>query len=136
MVRVHRAASGRERRARVFAFNMKRESREVWTQRVSALEASGLPIEKFAADVGVSPHTLRGWKYRLAAEKRSEEGIRATAGGMSFIEIGSPPLGNAAGHEQSSEPFEVCLRSGLSVRVPLRFDENTLKRLVQTLGGL
>ncbi len=47
---------------------MERESREIWEKRVERWRDSGLSVKEFAREVGVNPHTLAGWRWRLKAE--------------------------------------------------------------------
>jgi len=43
-------------------------TRAVWAKRVERWADSGLSKNDFATEIGVSPHSLSWWKWRLSAE--------------------------------------------------------------------
>ena len=113
---------------------MGRTPREVWEKRVERLRESELTDGEFAAEIGVNLHTLRSWKWKLAAEVRGadrtqrtpsaprDERRRSTEAKATFVEMAIAP---AVGIE---------LRvGGVEVRVPVGFDEQTLSRVVAVL---
>ena len=109
----------------------------MWAKRVERLADSGLTLKEFAAEIGVNANTLAGWRWRLQSEaKRAAVGARASS--PPFLEI------VAASREETpperspktcvaAEPFEVVLRGGQRVRVPVQFDPAALRRLVDAL---
>ncbi len=115
---------------------MARTPREVWEKRVERLRDSDLTDREFAAEIGVNVHTLRSWKWKLAAERRAKGGTpkahparsrpAATRNGgvpkATFVELELAP----------SEPIELRV-GGVEVRVPIGFDEATLTRVVAVL---
>jgi hypothetical protein len=115
---------------------MKREGREVWEQRVRRLEESGLTMKEFAEELGVNVHTLNGWKWKLASEARLKASLRTAVTPASFVEVTATTR-----HEEHSaadievERFELVLRSGVRVRIPLRFESAALRQLVTALEG-
>jgi transposase len=118
---------------------MKREGREVWEQRVRRLAESGLTAREFAAELGVNVHTLNAWKSKLGS---GGDAVRApTSSSRSrpesaarFIEvIPSHPTCSPGQAEGAPEPFELVLRDGVRVRIPVRFDAQALRALVATL---
>jgi hypothetical protein len=115
---------------------MARTSRKVWEKRVERLRDSELTDVEFAAEIGVNVHTLRSWKWKLAAERRAQGGTpkarparsrptatrKGAAPKPTFVELELAP----------AEPIE--LRVGdIEVRVPIGFDEATLTRVVAVL---
>jgi len=127
---------------------MARQTREEWVKRVERWKDSGLTAAEFAAEIGVSVHSLSWWKWRLSAEGKAVD--RAHAGGetpslpeakatppttprkrsrkksssMTFIEV-PPPTHSSA--------IEVILAGGHRVRVPIGFDAPTFERLLSIL---
>lgn len=114
---------------------MARESREVWAKRVERWRESGLRANEFAAEVGVNAATLAQWKYRLAAEARAEAPSPATAkaAAVSFVEVNAEAEPVAPERPAAQSTFEVVLPSGITVRVPSRFDAVALRRLVDVM---
>ena len=44
---------------------VKSEGAEIWRRRVEGLAASGKSCREYAAELGVNPHTLAGWRWKL-----------------------------------------------------------------------
>ncbi len=117
---------------------MRRSSRAVWVQRVADWQESGLPAKAYAKRIGVKPGTLSHWKWQLGHESRNQEEPSALplssgvaevhAGGVSFVEVIA-----GASVAVDSEPFEVTLVGGRRVRVPARFDVESLRTLLTVL---
>ncbi|MEW6268341.1 MAG: IS66 family insertion sequence element accessory protein TnpB [Thermodesulfobacteriota bacterium] len=125
---------------------MGRENREVWAKRVERWRDSGLTAKKFAEETGVNAKTLAYWKWRLgraigagaarrAARPRPRRVGRVRA--VPFVEVSpaSVPAASPVPEQRAgeAEPFEIALPSGLRVRVPARFDEGALARLLQAV---
>ena len=87
------------------------DAREV----VAALERSGQSVSVFAAEHGLDPQRVYGWRRRIGA--RAER--------TTFRELTVPT---------ESSSFEVMLASGLRVRVPHDFDSEALVRLFEALA--
>jgi hypothetical protein len=112
---------------------MARESREVWTKRVERWRDSGLSAKEFADETGVKANTLQNWGYRLAAERRRAQKESAPKSeSVEWIEVTAPTKEREA--EASSERLELVLASGLTVRVPARFEAAALRRLLAVVG--
>lgn len=105
---------------------MVREAREVWEKRVRRLCESDLTDVEFAAELGVNINTLRAWKYKLGASKRSRS-RRATQKKPTFVEMTAPASAVAAASD-----LEVIIH-GARVRVPVGFDDATLARVLSIL---
>lgn len=113
----------------------------MWAKRVERWGDSGLSAREFAGEIGVNFNTLASWKRKLSGggEKRQDVGDPPP-----FLEIVASCVGDrdgesiTAGREREAmvepEPLELVLRSGHRVRVPVRFDAGSLRRLVDALG--
>lgn len=117
---------------------MARETREVWEERVRRWSKSGKSGPAFAAEIGVNVNTLTGWRWRLKREstqgtspKQRREKARSDVrrAPVSFVELVPSIPDEAKGEER----FEVVLGGGRVVRVPQRFDPETLRALVVAL---
>jgi len=117
---------------------MARESREVWEERVRRWSESGKSAPAFAAEIGVNASTLTGWRWRLA--RAAEEGSggkrrrerpksRGKQTPASFVEL----VASIPSEPGAEDRFEIVLGSGRVVRVPQRFDAETLRALVEAL---
>ncbi|MEQ8565220.1 MAG: hypothetical protein RMA76_09965 [Deltaproteobacteria bacterium] len=105
----------------------KRESREIWTQRVERLMASDLTDTEFAAELGVNVHTLRSWKWKLGKTTKDRprpERTKTPTPAPTFMEIVAP----------APQPdLELLVGDTVRVRVPVGFDEDTLRRVLVAL---
>jgi len=99
---------------------MARATRATWAKRIEDWRQSGLATDDFAAKIGVNSNTLRNWKYKLGAGEQPDR--------VDFIEVAA-----AAAVALDYEPVEVVLGSGVRMRVPSRFDGESLGRLVSIL---
>jgi hypothetical protein len=128
----------------------KRESRGVWQARIRQWDESGQTARAFAEANGVNIWTLRGWRERLARERRigrtrpveaSRERSRKTgrqgkqrAGSeraLPFVELVS-----GGRLERSTEDrFEIVLSDARTIRVPAHFDAQTLRQLLTVLDA-
>jgi hypothetical protein len=114
---------------------MARESRQVWTKRVERWRESGLRANEFAAELGINAATLAQWKYRLAAEARAQASGLTTVEpeAVSFVEVAADAELGSPVRPAENSTFEVVLPSGITVRVPSRFDAPALRRLVDAM---
>jgi hypothetical protein len=127
-----------------------------WQRQIDEWTRSGLGAAAFAARAGVSEQSLYRWRKRLSsvrpvneAQTNQDESRKAGPGRrttlrergrgigaepssvqpLQFVELdrtsGMAPVGYWA--------FEIVLRSGTVVRVPMEFDSNTLRRLFNAL---
>ena len=90
------------------------------------LERSGLGVAAFARERGIPVSTLRWWRSRQR-ESGARNGRRRRGRPPQLVEV----IGSAAA--SGAEGFEVTLRSGRMVRVPMRFDAAALRELLRTL---
>jgi hypothetical protein len=134
---------------------MKTRNRELWVKRVERWRDSGLSAKEFAAEIGVKAGTLAHWKWRLGAECRGKRGpgrkkalhptvpafIEVAPVTMAHVLAKSPPAQAETALPPTKqrevgfvhEPFDVMLRNGLRIRVPVNFEAVSLARLVAVL---
>jgi hypothetical protein len=126
---------------------MPRGTREEWAKRVERWGDSGLTAKEFAAETGINERTLTYWKWRLRpeagrGERRSRRrppaflelvGPPGAVGGLAAPAVVSPATGKVGG--EVSELLEVVLGNGRRIRVPVHFEADTLRRLVELLEG-
>ncbi len=109
-------------------------TREIWAKRVERWKESGLTAKQFASEVGVSPHSLSWWSWRLRSRSKGRPAARRTAtmtiagkstvSPLTFVELTAAARNDA---------LEVVLTTGVAVRVRPEFDARTLTRLLDVL---
>jgi hypothetical protein len=107
---------------------MGRASREVWIKRIERWRESGLGAKEFAQQAGVEVDRLRHWKWRLAKENRATNAASADSTPSSpfpFVEMTPTPA-----KDRDDPIIEVVAPSGFCIRVPVRFDADTLRRVL------
>ena len=88
--------------------------------------ASGLSAEAFAKKAGANAKTLTWWRWKFQSEGVPLAVEPPRARGLQFIEL-EPPAPAPTG-----DPIELDV-SGVTLRVPDRFDPDTLVRLLDVL---
>lgn len=106
------------------------ERRRRWTELVTKWQGSGSSQAVFCREHGLNANTFNFWKLRVLRQRpgtrHNRRMLEATADDDSkFI-----PVRVAT---QSSCAFEVCLRSGHTIRIAPGFDETSLRRLINLL---
>lgn len=100
--------------------------RAKWAKRVALWAESGLTAREYAAQIGVNQQTLANWKYKLAGEKRAEQGEGSTSPTrLDFLEVATVAA--------NSVPIELVLPEGEVIRVPVGFEAETLTQLLDVL---
>jgi transposase-like protein len=99
---------------------------------LAAAERSGLSLEAFAREQGVTPQRLYWWRKRLreqreAATENKTTALVPTRPAMSFVELAVEPEQRAS--------IEIVLGNGRIVRVPPAFDDDTLSRVLAIVDG-
>ena len=95
-------------------------SERVWRRRLSDQRASGLSAAAWCRKKGLPYSSFMCWKRRL----RESDGALAPEQPL-FQEL------VLAGPGPKSAPIEVCLPSGLSIRVPAGADRETLRLVLE-----
>lgn len=111
------------------------QSEQIWRERVASWKKSGQTATEYARQIGVRPQTLAwwGWRIRTQPAKPGKEPAKPQAAG--FVEIRVSTSETEEEREAPAEPLELMLGEGLRLRIPVRFDEGSLRRVVATLGG-
>jgi hypothetical protein len=102
-----------------------------WQERLESYRASGLEVDVFCLQEGVSRSTFYRWVDRLkngipesmVAEKAARE--RTESGGAAFVPI-----------TLKASPVEIELPNGGIVRLPLGVGQAVLVEVIRTVGAL
>ncbi|PCC70109.1 IS66 family insertion sequence element accessory protein TnpA [Nannocystis exedens] len=107
----------------------------IWEKRVEALEASGRSCREYAKQIGVNPHTLAGWRWKLRQRARTgatpARPRAAAASEREFVEVTKQV---AAALVAETGVIEVEL-GGAVVRVRGEVDGEMLARVLGAVGG-
>ena len=103
-----------------------------WQERLESFQASGLEIDVFCLQEGVSRSTFYRWKDRLrggvpesmVAEKAAREKAESAAG-AAFVPI-----------SLKASPVEIELPNGGIVRLPLGVGQAVLVEVIRAAGAL
>lgn len=111
-----------------------REMRKI----LGRLDASGLTLREFGAQVGILPGTLGYWRHQIRRREAARErrgGQRAMVSAAStFVPVQVIGAGGVATDHGSR--LEVVLRGDRRLRISPGFDAATLARLVEVLERL
>jgi hypothetical protein len=110
---------------------MARETREVWAKRIERWIDSGLTAKEFAAELGVNPSTLASWKWRLGRGEAPPVGKAPETVPPSFVELIAATVPTKPA--EAVEPLELVLETGHRLRIPGRFDPDSLRRVLAVL---
>ena len=102
-----------------------------WQQRLENREASGLSIDEFCVDEGVSRSTFYRWIQRLRdgiPDSVREEGEIPTLAELAELKFLPVSL--------TASPVEIELPNGGSARLPLGVGEAVLVKVVEAVGAL
>jgi transposase len=119
---------------------MARTSRAEWAKRVERWQDSGLTAKEFAAELDVSANSLTFWKWKLRKVQPGTAAGRVRGKREKLPrDVGVPAkflrLVPTVKSERAIAALELILPRGVTLRVPRDFDEATLVRLVELLGG-
>ena len=111
-----------------------------WRRLLGQWRSSGLSVRDFCAAQEVSEPSFYGWRRTLAqrdqqaAEKRQgQEETNAPTAGRHKKSTDGPPLFVPVMLTTGGAMLEVVLERGLFVRVPVGFDDKTLRQLLAVL---
>jgi transposase len=118
---------------------MARASRAEWAKRVERWKDSGLSAKQFATEIGVSAQSLTFWSWKLRKPENSDGAPTARRMDTRETRTETQPkflqLVPAAAVRSAPSVLELVLGQGVVLRVASGFDEPTLLRLVELLGG-
>ena len=113
---------------------MKREGHAIWEKRVEGLAGSGRSCREYAQQIGVNPHTLAGWRWKLRRRAGAAPTLaRARVAGPregDFVEVTRQV---AAALVAETGVIEVEL-GGAVVRVRGGVDGEVLARVLSAVG--
>jgi transposase-like protein len=102
-----------------------------WQERLKGRGASGLGIDEFCLDEGVSKSTFYRWVQRIRdgiPDSVKEEGEAPTLAGLAAPKFLPVTL--------TASPVEIELPNGGSVRVPVGVGEAVLVKIIEAVGTL
>ena len=102
-----------------------------WQDRLSNREASGLSIDEFCADEGVSRTTFYTWVQRL--KNGIPDAVKEQGAPLTLADIAEPkflPLSVTA------SPVEIQLPNGGLVRLPVGVGQAVIVDVIQAVTGL
>jgi hypothetical protein len=120
----------------------RRVPREIWVKRVARWRESGQTAPDFAAAHGLNVDRLRHWGWRLEKEREAatlppEDSPPKTGVVVPFVEVERVPttvtqvkVAPTRKPPSTTESIEIITPSGLRVRVPSKFDEDALRRVL------
>jgi transposase-like protein len=110
-----------------------RRSASEWQSLILRWEASGESLERFCRRQGIHPPTLRWWRWRL-----KDLGLARPESSRPSTPVATPQfaelfLAEPAEGAGEADGFELRWSDGLTLRIPCRFDELSLRRLLVVL---
>ena len=109
------------------------EGAELWRPRVEGLAASGKSCKEYAAEIGVNPHTLAGWRWKLRGSTASRQSTTppARSEARGFVDVTRQV---AAALAEGTGVIEIEV-GGAVVRVRGAVDREALARVLDAVGG-
>lgn len=107
------------------------EAGSAWRERVEGWARSGLTCKEYAAKIGVNPHMLAGWRWKLRRRTAAAVPGRACAPIAGLVDVTEQV---AAALAEEVGVIEVEL-GGALVRVRGEVDSETLVRVLGAVGG-
>lgn len=95
-----------------------------WRRLISAQSKSGMTVREFAVAEGIAAATLYWWRSKLRRDRRDSAQLVP----VEVIER-SPELDRGT----ATDGFELQIDGTMTLRVPARFDEAELRRLIRAL---
>jgi transposase-like protein len=107
---------------------MARARRALWARRVEQWLESGQTAREFAATAGINANTLANWRYKLKREAARASSIDRERMPVQFVEL----VNTQPEQQEQDERLEIVL-GGATVRVPARFDVESLRRVLAVI---
>jgi len=104
-----------------------------WRDAIAAFEASGQSVVAFCQARGLKPPTFYSWRLKLA--KRDRQSIFSTPPRRQSASPAFLPVVVEPGPCQSDESFQIELRGGRVLRLPVSMPAARLAQVVHALEG-
>ena len=102
-----------------------------WQECLASREASGLSIDEFCADEGVSRSTFYRWVGRL--KDGIPDAVEEEGASLTLAEIAEPKFLPVS---VTASPVEIELPNGGLVRLPLGVGQAVIVDVIQAVSGL
>ena len=102
-----------------------------WQERLKGRGASGLSIDEFCLDEGVSRSTFYRWVRRI--QEGIPEWVKEEGEAPTLAELSEPKFLPVT---LTASPVEIELPNGGSVRVPVGVGEAVLVKIIEAVGTL
>jgi len=102
-----------------------------WQERLANREASGLSIDEFCVDEGVSRTTFYRWVQRLKAG--IPDAVKEEGASLTLAEIAEPKFLPVS---VTVSPVEIALPNGGLVRLPVGVGQAVIVDVIQAVTGL
>lgn len=110
------------------------QKERLWRRLMSEQQRSGLSIRGFCQSRGIVEGSFYCWRRELEARDAVQKATVASPSAAASV-AASPAFAavTVAGLESLSSTLELALPSGICVRVPVGFDQRTLRELLAVL---
>ena len=102
-----------------------------WQERLASREASGLSIDDFCADEGVSRSTFYRWVQRL--KEGIPDAVKEEGASLTLADIAQPKFLPVS---VTASPVEIELPNGGLVRLPVGVGQAVIVDVVEAVGRL
>ncbi len=102
-----------------------------WQERLASREASGLSIDEFCADEGVSRSTFYRWVQRL--KEGVPDAVKEEGASLTLADIAEPKFLPVS---VTASPIEIELPNGGVVRLPVGVGQAMIVSVVEAVSAL
>ncbi|MHC4181603.1 MAG: IS66 family insertion sequence element accessory protein TnpA [Planctomycetota bacterium] len=102
-----------------------------WQERLASREASGLSIDDFCAEEGVSRSTFYRWVQRL--KDGIPDAVKEEGASLTLADIAEPKFLPVS---VTASPVEIELPNGGLVRLPVGVGQAVIVEVVEAVSGL
>jgi transposase-like protein len=113
----------------------RRRSASEWQSLIEDLENGGEDAAEFCRRRGLRLSTLQWWRWRLRTERGSASVACRPAVTAAAVEFAEVRLSGREVFGAETDSFELRWSDGLTLRIPARFEEGSLRRLLAVLDG-